>query len=387
MMWLRRLLFPLACAFMFASISLAQTPPTNPNERSVDVTGHGDANAKPDTLIISFAVDNQAPTADQCTREHAEKVRKIIDALKDKLGADTKIETTDYSLNPNIAYVNASAPVSPEPLKATWNFRAEVTAASDSLESMGTLIDSAMAAGATSLQQSGVGEFPVEEEPTPYAFFGGRKRRHEMKRMAYVVLTIETQGVSAGDASSKGSPRVALVQKVLKDKLGDHGTVKLTEFNIVQLNNQGQRFMPQVQQQPQQQIQNYAAHTTVTAETSKLDLVGPAVLVGIDSGATRLNQVQFTLHNDTDARKEAIEKASEEAKSKAESVAKSMGVKLGKIERISTNGAVRPQTIFGSTYQAVFAASALHRMESAPVPVLPREVGFSADVSVSYEIE
>jgi len=77
-------------------------------------------------------------------------------------------------------------------------------------------------------------------------------------------------------------------------------------------------------------MQDFVAHTTVTADTPKLDLLGPVVQVGLDSGASRLNQVQFTLHSDSEARKDAIEKASAEAKAKAESVSKSMGVTLGK---------------------------------------------------------
>jgi len=62
---------------------------------------------------------------------------------------------------------------------------------------------------------------------------------------------------------------------------------------------------------------------------------------------TRLNQVQFTLQNDSAARTEVIQKASNEAKTKANEVAKSMGVKLGKIIRITTNGAMRPQITSG----------------------------------------
>jgi len=387
MTWIKRLplLVIVLCILTPAIPALAQMP-ENQNQRTVDVTGHGDANAKPDTLIISFAVDNEAPTADECTRAHAERVRKIIDALKDKLGADTKIETTDYSFNPNITYVQpqAPAPSQPEPQKGWWNFKAELTAASESLAATGPLIDAAMAAGATSLLRSGVGEWPVEEQPTPYSFFG-RKHHRELKRYAYVILIVEVDAPSAADATSKGSPIVERVQKVLKDKLGDRGFVKLTDYTIAQIVSP--RYVPPVQQPPQQQVQNYAAHTTVTAETSKLDLLGPAVQGGIEKGATRLNQVQFTLHNDTEARKEAIDKASEEAKIKADAVAKSMGVTLGKVVRISTNGAVRPQTIYGQAYQAAFSASVGNRMEAANVPVLPREVGFSADVTVSYEIE
>ena len=378
-------LLTLLCALMPAGSDLAQTPPPSPNQRTVDVTGHGDANAQPDTLAISFAVETQAPTAAECTRTHADKVIRIIDALKGKLGADTKIETTEYSLNPNISYVQVPAPTAGQPMKGLWDFKAELTASSDSIDIIGPLIDTAMAAGATDLQQSGVGMFPVEEEQSPYHFWG-RKHRHEMKRMAYVIIVVEVQGTSATDASNKGGPRADKVQKALKDKLGDHGTVKLTQLNIAETGqNQGYRPPPQP---TQQQVQNFAAHTTLIAESAKLDQLGPAVQAGLDSGATRLNQVQFTLHNDSDARKEAIEKASDEAKLKAEAVAKSMGVKLGKIIRITTTGIVRPQTIYGQTYQTAMATSAVaHQMQAAAVPVLPKEVGFSADVSVSYEIE
>src|ERR1700693_2663305 len=154
-------------ALICVGVGSAQTPPSIPNQRTVDVSGHGDANAKPDTLIISFAIDNQAPTADECTRAHAERVRKVIDALKDKLGADTKIETSEYSLNPNITYVQAPAPApsQPEPSKGAWDLKAELTAASESLAATGPLIDAAMAAGGTRLLRSGVGGWPGGGEP------------------------------------------------------------------------------------------------------------------------------------------------------------------------------------------------------------------------------
>ena len=338
----------LACALLHASPSRAQQIPS-PNQRTVDVTGHSDVNAKPDAMIVSFGVDSQAPTAAECTRVHAEKVNKIIDALKNKLGADAKLETSDYSLNPNITYVQApTSPVSQSPA-ATWDFKADLIVYSDSLEAIGTLIDAAMAAGATHLLQSGMADVRDDDEPAP-SFFWRRKHRHQMKHVAYVVLEVETQGASAADATRKGAPRVDNMEKVLKQRLGDRGTIKVNHFNLTQV-DPNQIHFPQPAQPPPQQVQTFVAHTTVTTDTPKLDLLGPLVQAGLDSGASRLNQVQFTLHNDSEARKAAIEKASMEAKTKAESVAKSMGVSLGKILRISTNAQVRPQIVYGNTFQ------------------------------------
>jgi uncharacterized protein YggE len=387
MSWLKWLLASMVMwALMQAHPTFAQAP-DNSNPRTVEVTGHGDANAKPDAMIVSFAVDSQAPTADQCTQIHADKVRKIIDALKSKLGADANIETSDYSLNPNVTYVQSPA-AAPQQPRGLWDFKADLIVYCDSLESIGTLIDAAMAAGASRLLQTGVAEIPDNAEPAP-SFFWRRKHRHAMKQVAFVVLEVETQGSSAANASADGAPRVARIQKVVTDKMGDHGIVKLREFNLAQLDPNQNRF-PQPAQPPPQQVQNFVAHTTVTADTPKLDLLGPVVQTGLDSGADRLNQVQFTLHNDADARKDAIEKASAEAKTKAESVSKSMGVTLGKILRISTNAQVRPQIVYGNSF-SMGDRSQLHTMSAAAVsqlvPVLPHEVGFSADVTVVYEIQ
>jgi hypothetical protein len=108
------------------------------------------------------------------------------------------------------------------------------------------------------------------------------------------------------------------------------------------------------------------------------------------AGAVRLNQVSFSLKDDSAARKEAIEKASADAKSKAETLASSMGVKLKGILRLSTNAQMRPYIVYGNQYMA--AGSMMRQSTSAapiqaPMPVTPRDVGFGADVNVTYQIE
>ena len=105
------------------------------------------------------------------------------------------------------------------------------------------------------------------------------------------------------------------------------------------------------------------------------------------AGAVRLNQVSFSLKDDSAARKEAIEKASADAKSKAETLANSMGVKLKGILRITTNAQMSPYIVYGNQYMS---AAAMHRESAsiaAPMPVTPRDVGFGADVNVTYQIE
>jgi len=62
-----------------------------------------------------------------------------------------------------------------------------------------------------------------------------------------------------------------------------------------------------------------------------------------------------------------------------------MGVKLGSVLRISTNAQPRPQVIYGNALHFQGLASSV--AGARPMSVLPREVGFSAEVSVVYQID
>jgi hypothetical protein len=66
-------------------------------------------------------------------------------------------------------------------------------------------------------------------------------------------------------------------------------------------------------------------------------------------------------------------------------------VKLKGILRISTNAQFRPYVVYGNQYMGAAAMSlgsvAAPAAVQAPMPVTPRDVGFGADVNVTYQIE
>lgn len=101
------------------------------------------------------------------------------------------------------------------------------------------------------------------------------------------------------------------------------------------------------------------------------------------AGVSQLNSVSFTLSTDAAARKEAIEAASRDAQTKAESVVNSMGVKLGKVLSISINAQVQPQVVYGHSFGVSGPGAEVQRI----MPVLPHEVGFTAEVNAIYEIQ
>jgi uncharacterized protein YggE len=386
---------------------------TSPAPKTIDVTGHGESSAKPDLMTLSFAVTSHSESADECTRNESETSRRVVDVLKATLGESAKIITSDFSFYPSTEYGNGLATPTPivmgggaatpaEP-PAIWQFKGQVDAFSDSMEPIADLIETGMAAGATSVADSGVAQVPEDWDPTAPAISRpsgssatGTGAYRRIRRMYRVGLSVEVQGVSAADAMRKGNLAMSRVETALRDKMGGQGKVDVDDFGVNQINPQQQATAPRYQpyvQQPQRKV--YDARMTVSAETQKLDLLGPSVEAATKAGAAQLNQVTFTLKDDSAARKDAIEKASADAKSKAETLAASMGVKLKGILRISTNAQARPYVLSGSQYEgAVAQMSTIHRAagsvaapQIAQIPVAPRDVGFGADVSVTYQIE
>lgn len=386
------------------STAVAQGINTSP--RTIDVTGHGDSSAKPDMMTLSFAVTSHSESADDCTRNEAEVSARVVDALKAKIGDSGKITTSDFSFNPSFEYGNATATPSSQTAEeespATWEFKADVNVYSQSIEPLGDLIDAGLAAGAATVGQAGRSEMPQEllENPpeTPGVATGaassttGGVSRRRGPLIYFVGLSVVSDGVSASDCVRKGTALISRVEAALKKQMsGGQGKVMVSDFSVEQLGPPQREAIQRYQPPPQPQRKVYDAQMNVSAETTELELLGPIVEAATKAGAARLNQVVFSLKDDSAARKQAIEKASADAKSKAETLANSMGVKLKGILRISTNAQVRPYVVYGNQYMEAQSMSvqsgAVAAPESAQMPVTPRDVGFGADVNVTYQIE
>ena len=390
--------------------AFAQTTASAP--KTIDVTGHGDSSAKPDLMALSFAVTTRSDSADECTRKESETSQRVVSALKATLGDSAKVSTADFSFNPNIEYGNGNATPTPSTMRAeeppaTWEFKADVNVFADSMQPLGDLIETGLAAGATSVGQSGISQMPDEQDATapavPRALVGsastysnGGVAYQRLKRMYYISLSVVAQGTSPPDSFRKGTVVVDRVEAALKKQIGARGRVEVTDFAVTEINPQQRpgfsQYQPPPPPQPQRKV--YDAQMTVSAETPKLELLGPTVEAAVKAGAARLNQVSFTLKDDSSARKEAIEKASADAKAKAETLASSMGVKLKEILRISTNAQARPYVVYGNQYMggmssgvASMHSGSVSSPQQAQMPVTPREVSFSADVNVTYQIE
>jgi uncharacterized protein YggE len=116
------------------------------DRRTIAVNGHGEVNADPDLATLSFAVETTAPTAARAVEQNAATSVKVSAALKGLLGADDKLKTTRYSLQPRYDYETKSETGEPKILGYVASNEVQVETAT--IDAIGKLIDVATTAGA-----------------------------------------------------------------------------------------------------------------------------------------------------------------------------------------------------------------------------------------------
>jgi uncharacterized protein len=111
-----------------------------PQQRTdvVTVTGTGKIETVPDRAEASFGVVTRAETAEQAVNDNAERMRRVIDALREAGVAEKDIRTQELALNPRF-----------EKDRGIVGYEAANTVvASSALETLGAALDAAVAAGA-----------------------------------------------------------------------------------------------------------------------------------------------------------------------------------------------------------------------------------------------
>lgn len=73
-------------------------------------TGEGKVYAKPDTALVSLGYSNTAPTVGQAQNQANQMINKLTGDLKNIGVAQSDIQTTNYSISPEMAPIGISAP-------------------------------------------------------------------------------------------------------------------------------------------------------------------------------------------------------------------------------------------------------------------------------------
>ena len=203
----------------------------------------------------------------------------------------------------------------------------------------------------------------------------GSGEAHAAPDYGTLSLAIETYATTAAEAAASNAELAQKINQALAQKLGGQGKISTGGYSLYpEYSNTQSNERPK--------IEGYQAQNSITVETAKLDLIGPLIDAAIATGANRVNSLDFSLHDNSKARNEAIADASRDAQQQAEALASSLGVKLGPIISATTESEPRPIPMMP---MARFGAMA--NASEAPTPVNPGDITVPATVSLTYAIE
>lgn len=141
-----------AAAPVLALISLLASAPgaaaQEPEPRTIAVTGDGSVTAQPDQARVRLGVFTEAPTAAAASRENAQRMAAVIDALRGAGLAENAIQTVQLTIEPVYDYPEPPG----RPRLRGFQARNVVEARFEDLTRLGEVLDAAIAVGGNTVE-------------------------------------------------------------------------------------------------------------------------------------------------------------------------------------------------------------------------------------------
>lgn len=177
---------------------------------------------------------------------------------------------------------------------------------------------------------------------------------------------------SAADADSAGKQNAALSGKVtdaLRGAIGKNGSYKTIGYSVE----------PQYQYDGKPKLTGYQAMNTVRVDLDDIALAGKIIDTALQSGATNVSGITFTLRDESEVMNRALAQAALKARTRAEAIAKALGLRVSGIVSVETGeGTLPPRPI------ALMARASEAKIAT---PVNPGTLDVHASVTVTFAVE
>lgn len=135
------------------AVNIPALAQTGPERNLITVSGSATDTVAPDTAVVVLSVETIAKTVKQATQLNNQTADKVISAVKKEINknAGDSIKTSLYNVSPNYEYDNGKK------RNVLTGYRAmnQVTVTTKQTDKVGSIIDSAIEAGATNVQNVG----------------------------------------------------------------------------------------------------------------------------------------------------------------------------------------------------------------------------------------
>ena len=191
--------------------------------------------------------------------------------------------------------------------------------------------------------------------------------------LAIVTVGVQETSKDVLEAQSTVNEKIAAIKQALLDAGVEESSINTDSINIYA--NYDYSDNTEV-------IVGYTARNSLSVRTTDMDNVGSLIDAAFAAGANTLDNVQFTVQDDTQAREQALTMAVEEARRKADVLASAAGLQVASIERISEGGVSVYDSMRNYAADTVMAAE-----ESGGAGTLVQAALVSVDAMVSMEFE
>ena len=191
--------------------------------------------------------------------------------------------------------------------------------------------------------------------------------------LAIVTVGVQETSKDVLEAQSTVNEKIAAIKQALLDAGVEESSINTDSINIYA--NYDYSDNTEV-------IVGYTARNSLSVRTTDMDNVGSLIDAAFVAGANTLDNVQFTVQDDTQAREQALTMAVEDARRKADVLASAAGLQVASIERISGGGVSVYDSMRNYAADTVMAAE-----ESGGAGTLVQAALVSVDATVSMEFE
>lgn len=151
---------------------------------TLEVIGHAAILVQPDVALIAFTVETNAHQASEAVSENAQKTETLLNTLRQTMGPDDKLQTTNFNLQPVYDKNDRLRP-------SGYRVGNRVTIETIQMEKIGDFIDAAAESGAgkiSNLQFRSTREENHRSEAAALAVGQARVNAQKLARAAGVVI-------------------------------------------------------------------------------------------------------------------------------------------------------------------------------------------------------
>lgn len=190
--------------------------------------------------------------------------------------------------------------------------------------------------------------------------------------LALTTFSVVTEAKTVAQAMTENTQKMNAVIDIMKEQGIEEKDLKTLNFNIYpryEWDEEGRN----------RTLVGYEVYQSLQVKIRQLEKIGAIVQGATEAGANQVSDLQFTIDNQDELKKQAREKAIEEAKTKAKDLAGQLGVKLVGIANFSES-AVLPY------YYGLEKSLGFGGEESAP-QIETGENKIEVTVAITYAIK